>query len=98
MSRPAPLQAQAQSAAPFLASWLDAGVRRFRIEFVDDAPETVYKVLDAYANLFSLEGKAPEPLWSLLKHIPDRHGKSQGVSQGSLRANKELTAGSLLSK
>jgi len=87
--------AQAQSAAPFLASWLDAGVRRFRIEFVDDDAGVVRNILEAYDEQFQARGQAPEPLWSLLAVVPDRHGRPQGVDVGSLRSNKERKSGSL---
>ncbi len=85
--------AQAQSGADTLADWLHEGIARYRIEFVDESPESVRNVLGAYSDLFAARGRAPEPLWSLLSGVEDSNGNAQGASVGSLRSEKERKAG-----
>ncbi|KAK7240897.1 Collagenase [Aureococcus anophagefferens] len=77
--------AQAQSAADALGSWLDAGISRYRVEFVDESPAAVAAVLGAYRDLFLSRGELPEPLWSLLADVPDANGAPQGAGVGSLK-------------
>ena len=77
--------AQAQSAADALGSWLDAGISRYRVEFVDESPAAVAAVLGAYRDLFLSRGELPEPLWSLLADVPDANGAAQGAGVGSLK-------------
>ena len=85
--------AQAQSGADTLAAWLEEGISRYRIEFVDEGSESVRNVLEAYSKLFAARGLAPEPLWSLLSNVEDSNGHVQGASVGSLRSEKERKAG-----
>lgn len=85
--------AAAQSGAKSLASWLAAGVTRFRLEFVDESPASLAAIVDAYATLFA-DTSRPEPLWSLLRQVPDANGNAQGVHVGSFRNTKERVAGS----
>ena len=85
--------AQAQSGADTLADWLEEGIARYRIEFVDENGESVRNVLGAYSDLFAARGRAPEPLWSLLSGVEDSNGNAQGASVGSLRSEKERKAG-----
>ena len=85
--------AQAQSGADTLAAWLEEGISRYRIEFVDEGAESVRNVLEAYSHLFEARGRAPEPLWSLLSGVEDSNGHAQGASVGSLRSEKERKAG-----
>ena len=85
--------AQAQSGADTLAAWLEEGISRYRIEFVDEGSESVRNVLGAYSHLFEAKGRAPEPLWSLLSGVEDSNGHAQGASVGSLRSEKERKAG-----
>ena len=85
--------AQAQSGADTLADWLEEGISRYRIEFVDENGESVRNVLGAYSDLFAARGRAPEPLWSLLSGVEDSNGNAQGASVGSLRSEKERKAG-----
>ena len=77
--------AQAQSAADALGSWLDAGISRYRVEFVDESPAAVAAVLGAYRDLFLSRGELPEPLWSLLADVPDANGAAQGAGVGRSR-------------
>ena len=72
--------AQAQSGADTLADWLEEGISRYRIEFVDENGESVRNVLGAYSDLFAARGRAPEPLWSLLSGVEDSNGNAQGAS------------------
>lgn len=89
--------AAAQSGAQDLGSWLDAGIKRFRLEFLDESPAALNRIVDAYADLFH-NPDAPEPLWSLLTDLPDAHGRRQGVGVGSLRNLKERRAGRVADK
>lgn len=84
--------AAAQSGAKSLGSWLAAGITRFRLEFVDESPASLEAIVDAYATLFA-DTSQPEPLWSLLRQVPDANGNSQGVHVGSFRNTKERLAG-----
>jgi len=85
--------AAAQSGAEALADWLDAGISRFRVEFVDETAAGVANVLGAYRDLFAARGRSPEPLWSILADVPDANGTPQGASVGSLRETTERTSG-----
>ncbi len=80
--------AQAQSAAPFVQQLLDAGLRHFRIELVDEPAEQLATIVDGYQRL--LEGRlSHEKLWSTLQRIPDANNRPQGVGLGSLSVNVE---------
>jgi collagenase-like PrtC family protease len=85
--------AQAQSGADALEAWLDEGISRYRVEFVDESASGVRNVLSAYSDLFAARGRAPEPLWSLLAGVEDSNGNPQGAGVGSLRVEAERKAG-----
>mmetsp|Transcript_24261 Transcript_24261/g.31580 ORF Transcript_24261/g.31580 Transcript_24261/m.31580 type:complete len:928 (-) Transcript_24261:1951-4734(-) len=88
--------AAAQSAAHYLSAWLDADIRRFRIEFVDENANAVNAILAAYVDLFHARGNAPEPLWSLLASVPNANGRKGGVHAGSYRDMEERPSGILV--
>ncbi|KAJ8601617.1 hypothetical protein CTAYLR_007255 [Chrysophaeum taylorii] len=85
--------AAAQSGAKDLEKWLDAGIKRYRIEFVSEPKLAVANIIDAYARLFRTRGQAPEPLWSLLSQVPDANGTPQGVHVGSFHNAPERPPG-----
>ena len=75
--------AQPQSGADRLGSFVEAGYRRFRIELVDDAPETVVPLIDRYLEVLRNE-TAPADAWRLLqRQLP------QGITAGSLAVHKQ---------
>ncbi|MDR1817801.1 MAG: U32 family peptidase [Puniceicoccales bacterium] len=70
---------RAQTGAEFAATLLALGVRRFRVEFTDDAPEAVAPLLDRYAAL--LRGEiSGDALWRDL-----RLHSQLGVTRGTLK-------------
>ena len=77
----------AQSGARHLPEWLDSGIRRFRLEFLDESATALKTIVDAYVNLLNNNGRGPEPLWSLLTHLPS------GVDVGSFRDAVERPSG-----
>jgi putative protease len=75
--------AQPQSGVDRLGSFLEAGYRRFRIELVDDAPESVGPLIDRYLEVLHNE-TAPADAWRLLqRQLP------QGITAGSLAVHKQ---------
>ena len=90
---------QAQSAVHLMPRLLAAGVRRFRIELVDEPAEAVAPLIDAYRSVAaetpgSKEGKKrAAAVWKWLQTVPDANGNAQGVTLGSLRdaAEKDYT-------
>ncbi len=67
-----------QSAVEFLPQFLAQGARHFRVEFLDDTPETAARVIDLYRDV--LDGRrGPKNLWRELKAT----GK-YGVTRGPL--------------
>ena len=80
--------AQAQSAAPFAADFVSAGIRNYRIELVDEPADQVALLVDGYQQL--LNGKLDHrALWKTMKHIPDANLRQQGVGVGSLAVRIE---------
>ena len=75
--------AEAQSGAWALPTWLEAGVRDLRIELLDEGPEEVAALQEQYGALADGESR-PEVLWSWLARRP------QGVTQGSLVVPREV--------
>ncbi len=70
--------AEAQEASRHLAVWLDAGIRRFRLEFVHESAEQVTRVVRAFED--SLAGrKTPAELGEQLRRL-----SPQGTTEGSL--------------
>jgi putative protease len=74
--------ARAQTGAEFLPRFLAAGVRYFRIEFVDETAETVQRTVAQYRKLLRGETTG-EQLWRELKLL-----NQLGVTRGQLE-NRE---------
>jgi putative protease len=71
--------ARAQTGAEYVADLRALGVRRFRVEFVDEDAATVTRTLDRYQDL--LDGRIDGPaLWADLKVL-----NQLGVTRGTLR-------------
>jgi putative protease len=67
-----------QSAAEYVPQLLEAGVRRFRLEFIEEDSMRTREAIDAYAQL--LAGKKPAPqVWRELKAL-----SKVGVTRGTL--------------
>ena len=80
--------AQAQSAAPFSRELLDAGIRRWRIELVDEPADEVAGIVQGYREL--LDGRIDQQrLWKQLRRVPDANHHAQGVGLGSLAVRVE---------
>ncbi|NBV38574.1 MAG: U32 family peptidase, partial [Verrucomicrobia bacterium] len=71
---------RAQTGAEYAQELLALGVRRFRIEFVDEDASTVKRTLEKYQALLNGEISGSE-LWSDLKVL-----NQLGVTRGTLRA------------
>jgi U32 family peptidase len=85
---------QAQSAAFELQRLSRAGFGTLRIELVDEPAEVVKPLLAKHRA--ALRGElAPGELWRWLAQLPDRQGRVQGVTAGSLRVRREREAASL---
>jgi putative protease len=68
--------AVAQSAAEYLPRLLGRGVRRFRVEFLDESPDAVRSTLALYRA--ALDGERdPRSLWRELK-ATNRYGITRG--------------------
>jgi len=73
--------ARAQTGAEFFDEIFARGVRRFRVEFVDESPELVSKIIEQYREL--LAGKINgSTLWSRLK-IESKLGVTRGTLKGN---------------
>jgi U32 family peptidase len=70
--------AEAQEASLHLASWLAAGIRHFRLEFVHETPEQVSRIGRAFEDFFA------DHLTPLELHRAIRSCAPQGVTEGSL--------------
>ena len=70
--------AEAQEASLHLETWLAAGIRHFRLEFVHETPDQVTLVSRAFADFFAGRA-APEEL-----HRTLQRSAPEGVTQGSL--------------
>jgi putative protease len=80
--------AEAQEASRHLQSWLDAGIRNFRLEFAHESGELVRRTAEAFAG--ALRGQVP---WQRLASICAGLAP-QGTTQGSFfvaRDYRELT-------
>ena len=86
--------AQAQSGVHSIQQWQTAGIRRFRIELVDEGPEDSTELVRAYADC--LQGFIkPSAVWDQLQDIRDSNGRAAGISLGSFRNNQERRAGEI---
>lgn len=81
--------AQAQSGVQFLPRLLSAGVRRFRIELVDEPAEAVGPLLASYMEAIA-EPERARAVYKSLRDIPDANGNAQGVTLGSLGSSTEI--------
>lgn len=81
--------AEAQSAAAHIHPLLAAGLRHFRIEFVDESAADVSRIAQGYRALLQ-GGTAPEPLLAMLGRVTDANQHPQGVGPGSLAVRVEL--------
>ena len=86
--------AQAQSAAPFIQELLDAGLKHFRIELVDEPAKQVAPIVEGYRKLLQ-GGLSHENLWSTLQRVPDANNRPQGVGLGSLSVSIEAPKSSM---
>ena len=80
--------AQAQSAVNLMPRLLSSGIRRFRLELVDEPAEAVAPLLEAYREVAAEPNRARE-VWKWLQTVPDANGNAQGVTLGSLRDKAE---------
>jgi hypothetical protein len=85
---------QAQSGAWELERLTRAGYGTLRLELVDEPAELVRPLLNRHRRALSGELSTGE-LWRWLGSLPDRHGKVQGVTSGSLRVRDERAVTSL---
>jgi putative protease len=65
-----------QSAAEYLPRLIECGVREFRLEFLDDSPRDVVRVLDLYHSALRSDGD-PRDLWKQLR-ATNRYGVTRG--------------------
>jgi collagenase-like PrtC family protease len=90
--------AKSQSGASYVNNLLEAGIRKYRIELVDEPAEYVYDILEKYRNILMSPNNNSEEISSLLEYlevIPNKYGLSQGSGQGSLAPTVERERGSL---
>jgi collagenase-like PrtC family protease len=87
--------AQAQSAAPMLDALLDAGIRHFRIELVDEPGNAVGQIVEGYRELLRGGDRNHRALWECLARIPDSNGQYQGVELGSFGVRGEPARSSM---
>jgi len=86
--------AEAQSGAVYMKQLLGAGIKKFRIELVDEDENFVIPMLNKYRELILCNKEkehelALDDLLQWLKKLPNRNGISQGVSAGSLLPQSE---------
>jgi putative protease len=67
-----------QSGAEYLSSFMDLGVRSFRVEFLEESPEKVHEVLDLYRRALRGEISGTQ-VWKSLKAT-----NQLGVTRGQL--------------
>lgn len=85
---------QAQSGAFELERLARAGYGTMRVELVDEPAAAVRPLLNRHRRAL-LGESAPGELWRWLDALPDRQGRAQGVTSGSLRVRDERAAASL---
>lgn len=87
--------AQPQSAAPYVAQLLAAGVANLRVELTDQPAELVGPLLTSYAALARGE-RAPDALLAWLdENLVDSTGARCGVTTGSFKPSAERAWASL---
>jgi collagenase-like PrtC family protease len=87
--------AQAQSGAHFVRQWADAGVGRLRIELVDEPADVAVALVEMYAALVRGAASAHEVLGFVAERARDSNGRLHGVSEGSLKVQREREWGSM---
>jgi putative protease len=86
--------AQAQSGAEYAAELVAAGVRRFRVELVDEPGSVVAPLMDAYRQVLAGERRGADVVeW--VGSLPDANGRSHGAGRGSLEVRKERDRGTM---
>ena len=87
--------AQPQSAAPYLAQLMRAGVRNLRVELTDQPGDVVGPLLQRYAALARGEESAERVFEWLDANLVDSNGHKPGVTTGSFRPTTERAVASL---
>lgn len=87
--------AQAQSGAEYLAKFQAAGIRHFRIEFVDEDASSVEPILSLFRAVTQGEPGAEARLQEYLNQVPNSIGSRQGFTSGSLKPVQEKSRGKL---
>ena len=86
--------AQAQSGAEYLHILMDAGVRHFRVELVDEPGSVVRELLEAYRGAVAGNTRGAEVVrW--VGTLPDANGNAHGAGRGSLEARREKDRGTM---
>ncbi|WP_145031737.1 U32 family peptidase [Caulifigura coniformis] len=78
--------AQAQSGAEAVTGLLQQGVRRFRIEFLEESPSEVRRTIDLYRDLLAGQASATG-VWTELKAM-----NRVGVTRGTLESRRDPLA------
>jgi collagenase-like PrtC family protease len=86
--------AQAQSGAEYLPDLMDAGVRHFRVELVDEPGSVVRDLLEAYRGAVAGDTRGAEVMrW--VGTLPDANGNAHGAGRGSLEVRREKDRGTM---
>ena len=86
--------AQAQSGAEYLPDLMDAGVRHFRVELVDEPGSVVRDLLEAYRGAVAGDTRGAEVVrW--VGTLPDANGNAHGAGRGSLEVRREKDRGTM---
>ena len=86
--------AQAQSGAEYLHDLMDAGIRHFRVELVDEPGSVVRELLEAYRGAVAGDTRGAEVVrW--VGTLPDGNGNAHGAGRGSLEARREKDRGTM---
>jgi putative protease len=75
-----------QSGAELVPDLVQRGVRHFRIELLDDAPEDIGRTIDLYRRLLSGEATGRE-VWAALRAM-----NRVGVTRGTLEERRDPLA------
>jgi collagenase-like PrtC family protease len=86
--------AQSQSGVQSICQWIDAGIRHFRVELVDEGAEDTETIVSGYLGVLAGTAK-PSVVWDSLRYTRDSNGRAAGVSLGSFRNSEERKAGAL---
>jgi putative protease len=78
--------ATAQSSAEIVRALMAAGVRAFRVEFLDESPTEIVRTLDLYRRLLAGE-IGGEAVWSQLRAL-----NRVGVTRGTLESRRDPLA------